>query len=102
MNAAEKIEIIKVTRLTTGGSLRGFVSIRLGALVLHDFRVIQQPNQQPWVAPPQKETNKDGVRRFFPLIEVGEPLKKLISDKVLEAWTKDHDNDRHKDDLIPF
>jgi DNA-binding cell septation regulator SpoVG len=90
MNAADKIEIIKITPITTGGSLRAFVSVRIGALTVHDFRVVQQPGQHAWVSAPQKELNKDGNRKFFPVVELTEPLKKIVSDKVLEAWRMTH------------
>lgn len=50
MNPADKVEIVKITPITTGGSLRAFVSVRIGALTVHDFRVIKQADQRAWVS----------------------------------------------------
>lgn len=63
------IEIVKWKRLSSGGALKAFASVRLGAMTLHDFRVIQQPGQEAWVSPPQKEVTVKGERKWYPLVE---------------------------------
>ena len=44
---AAPIEVLAVRRVEGHGSLRAFVTVQLGAIVLHGVRVIQQP---AWVA----------------------------------------------------
>ena len=79
-----QIEVLSMRAITGAGNLRGLVTVRLGALVIHGWRVIQQPDQRAWVSVPQQQ-NHDG--RWFPLVEVRNPdLLAEVRRSVLEAW----------------
>jgi DNA-binding cell septation regulator SpoVG len=84
------IEVLEVRRLTGEGNLRAFANVRLGCIIIHGVRVIQQPNQRPWVALPQVPARKkaDGTGSgWFPVIEITNPaLFERVKAAVLEAW----------------
>mgnify|MGYP001580366193 CR=1 FL=1 len=83
---AAKIEVLK-TKNIEKGSLKGFASVRLGGVTIHDFRVIQQSGQEAWVSPPQKEfTGQDGKKKYLPIVELNDTLKAEVQRIVLEAF----------------
>jgi DNA-binding cell septation regulator SpoVG len=90
-SAVDKIQVEKVIPLSGTGSLKAFATVRLGAIVIHDFRIIQQAGKDAWVSPPQKEVNKDGARKWFPIVELSDELRKIVEFKILEAWRQDHE-----------
>jgi DNA-binding cell septation regulator SpoVG len=88
MSAA--IEVLEVRPVRGEGNLRAFVSIRLGAVVIHGCRVVQQPGQRAWVALPQTPARKkaDGSGAgWFPVIEIRRrELLDQVRDAILAAW----------------
>lgn len=84
------IEVLELRRLTGDGSLRAFVKIQIGALVVHGVRVVQQPGQRPWVALPQVpgRAKADGSGAgWYPVVEiVSKTLMARVRDAVIEAW----------------
>jgi DNA-binding cell septation regulator SpoVG len=84
--APARIEVLSITR-RRGGNVKAFVSVRVGALTIHDVKVVQQAGQKPWVAMPSREwSDDDGKRRFSPLVELGPSLKACVEVAVLQAW----------------
>jgi DNA-binding cell septation regulator SpoVG len=83
------IQVIEVRRIEGHGNLRAFAKVRLGPVVIHGCRVIQQPGQRPWVALPQVPARKkaDGTGSgWFPVIEITRRvLLDQVRDAVLEA-----------------
>lgn len=91
---ATKIEVLK-TKNIEKGSLKGFASVRLGGVTIHDFRVIQQSGQDAWVSPPQKEfTGQDGTKKYAAIVELSDTLKAEVQRLVLEAFklSAQHEN----------
>ena len=85
MNPFQQIEVVRINPLSTSGSLQATASVRIGgALTLHDFRVIQQPGQEPWVSVPQREYSKNGERRWTPIVELKDGLMEAVSAAILE------------------
>ena len=83
-----KIETIKP--ISGAGNLRACAVVNIAdRLRIHDVRVIQQPNQQPWVSMPSRAYEKDGARKWAAIVElIDERLKKEISDAVLAEFSK--------------
>ncbi len=75
-------------RLIEGaGALKAYVSVKIGPLTIHDFRVIKQADQDAWVSVPQKSWNTpQGERKFSPLLELPPDWKGPLSDAVIAAW----------------
>ena len=86
---AAKIEVLKIKNIEKG-SLKGFASVQLGGVTIHDFRVIQQSGQDAWVSPPQKEfTGQDGKKKYAPIVELGDTLKVEVQRVILAAFKLD-------------
>ena len=41
------IEVLALRPLPHAGNLKAFASVRVGDVIVHDCRVVQQPNQRP-------------------------------------------------------
>jgi DNA-binding cell septation regulator SpoVG len=84
------IEVLDVRLLTGPGNLKAFATVRLGAVVIHGCRVIQQPQQKPSVALPQTPARPkaDGSGSgWYPIIEItSRDLMNRVRDAVLAAW----------------
>ena len=80
------VEVLKITPVRNG-NLEAFVKLRIGETVIHDFRIIQQRGQRPWVsAPIVSWIDTDGSTQYKTLIDFPHRLKDAVSDAVLTAW----------------
>jgi len=85
---AAQIEVVS-TKPMTKGSLKMFATVRLGGITVHGFRVIQQEGQRAWVAPPQTEVAQtDGKKKYFPIVELADNIKEVVSKLILEEYEK--------------
>jgi len=81
------IEIKEVRPMEGMGNLRAFVTVRFdGNILIRDFRIIQQPEQRAWVSPPQVAFERDGKRRWYPVITFPPKLKAEIDRVILASW----------------
>jgi DNA-binding cell septation regulator SpoVG len=84
------VEVIGLKPLNNKGNLKAFASIRLGGVTIHDCRIVQQFGQKAWVSLPQKEyTTKAGEKKYAPVVELNDNLKKQVCDAVLKAWERE-------------
>lgn len=81
------IDIFNLERLDKG-NLKAFVDIKIGRSIrIYGFRVIQQPNQKPWVSPPQRSwQDPQGKTHYAPIIEVFDELKQEIEEAVMQSY----------------
>jgi DNA-binding cell septation regulator SpoVG len=80
-----------VRLVENAGALKAYLSVKIGSLTIHKFRVIQQPGQAPWVSVPQ-ETWTDpqtGERRFTNLLESPCEWRQPLTNTVLAAWQEE-------------
>ncbi len=83
------IEVLKIKTIQKG-SLRGFASVRMGGVTVHDFRIVQQEGQDAWVSPPQKEVPmQDGKKKYYPVVELSDTLKAEVQRVVLDAYKRE-------------
>jgi DNA-binding cell septation regulator SpoVG len=84
------IEVLEIKPVNGLGNLRAFAKVKLGCVVIHGCRVIQQPNQRPWCALPQVPARKkaDGSGAgWFPVVEItNRNVLDQVRAAVLEAW----------------
>jgi DNA-binding cell septation regulator SpoVG len=84
------IEVLELRTVDGMGNLKAFA--RLGAVVIHGCRVIQQPRQKAWVALPQQPARRkaDGTDwGWYPVVEIVNPeLLARVRAAVLEAWAE--------------
>lgn len=81
-----EVKVLKIIPITGWGNLRGLALVRIGPITIRGFRVIQQPDQRAWVAPPQREIERDGRKVHFPIVELPRDVKQVVQHKVLERW----------------
>jgi DNA-binding cell septation regulator SpoVG len=84
------IEIESIKAITGAGSLRGFAVVTIaGKIRISDVRIIQQPNQRPWVAMPSRAFEQNGERKWSPIVElIDDDLKSEIANAVLAEYSK--------------
>ena len=80
------IELVNIKPFHNSGNLKAFASVRLGGVTIHDCRIGQQPRQRCWVSLPQREYTQDGQKKYAPVVELSEPLKREGARIVLAAW----------------
>jgi DNA-binding cell septation regulator SpoVG len=85
------IEVLELRRLAGDRNLKAFAKVRLGAVVIHGIKVVQQPGQKAWIALPQTPGRQkaDGTGAgWFPVVEItSKDLMARVRDAVLEAWS---------------
>lgn len=81
-------EILSISPVKDRGSLRAFLNIRLGLLVINDCRVIQEPGKKAWFSlPVLTYKNAHGTTLYKTLVQITDnDLKNLISQIALDAW----------------
>ncbi|MBC8461116.1 MAG: hypothetical protein H8D67_24285 [Deltaproteobacteria bacterium] len=80
------VEILEIKPIENG-NLKAFVKLKIGDVVFHDFRIVQQPNQRAWVsAPVSTWVDEAEQARYKTIIELPPKLKREISEAVLNAY----------------
>ena len=86
---APTVTVERIIPVNSSGALRGFASVDVGGkMKVHDCRIVKNGNQAAWVALPQGSYEKDGKRRWYPIIELPDAVKDAIQRAVLEAWVE--------------
>jgi hypothetical protein len=81
------IEVLDVHRVENAGSVRAFISLRIGGITIHGCKIVQQPDQKPWLAMPDWQwTETDGKTRYSAVVELTPSLKQRVSNAVLAGW----------------
>src|SRR5438034_8721787 len=91
------ITVESIKPITGAGNLRGFAIVNIADKIrIADVRIIQQPNQKPWVSMPFRAYEKDGQRKWSATVELlDEKLKDEVAKAVLAEFSKiatDHQN----------
>jgi DNA-binding cell septation regulator SpoVG len=84
------ITVEQIKSISGAGNLRGFATINIaGKVRVSDCRIIQQPGKEAWVSMPSRAYDKDGQRKWAPIVEiVDEKLKDEIGQAVLAEYAK--------------
>jgi DNA-binding cell septation regulator SpoVG len=91
------IQVLKVKALDGGGNLKDFVDVRIGGLVIHGCRIVQQPGRKAWLSMPQTKSGE----KYYPIVEIeSEGLRNRIRDVVLEHWSSIQDFRDHPGDAL--
>lgn len=83
-----KIEILSITPVKDRGSLRAFLNIRVGDLMVNDCRIIQETGKRAWFSlPVLSYKTQHGTIQYRTLVQIlDEKLKNEISRAALSAW----------------
>ena len=88
-----KVTILEIKDVTepgckTPGNLRAYATIQIGPLVVYRVKLIKQPGQKAYVAPPQFEYFANGRVNFTPVLKWPDEWKQPIFDAVWEAYER--------------
>ncbi len=50
------------------GNLRALVDVKIGNMIIRNFRVIQKPDSKPYVTPPQSMYIQEGQKNFVQIV----------------------------------
>ncbi len=80
-------EVVGIRPVENAGALKAYVSVKVGPLTIHDFRIIEQPGPDAWVSVPQKAwTTAQGERKYSPLLDLPKEWKAALTNAVIAAW----------------
>lgn len=92
----QKVEILSIIPMEGRGALRAYVNVRIGPLIINDFRIVKEPNKRAWVSlPVQAWKTEYGTTKYRTIVSIeDENLKQHITIAILQAWEKqgDHTN----------
>ncbi len=82
---------ITAFRIINAGNLKAAASVMVGKTLVHDFQVVQQPGQKPYVSPPKKEwMDASGKKQYGkPLIEFPDPIFQELQTLVLARYQEE-------------
>ena len=77
-------------RIVDFGSLKALVSVTIGGMEIRGFRIIDQEDGKPWVAPPSRDLFRDGKKDHFNIVRFRDKEKKAEFDAwILEAYDRE-------------
>lgn len=87
-------EVVDIQNTTRNGekSLKAFVSVSIGGVVIHGFRIIQEPNRKAWVSLPVTSwrDRTDGKTRYREMLSFPSELdKQSVEVEILSRWEKE-------------
>lgn len=84
--AIPRVEVLELKPLTNAGSLRALVDLKIGPLIVHKNRLIQQAGQRPFLAPPQDSwEDRDGKKHYVPLVTFPNDWKDALTEAAMQA-----------------
>ena len=86
------------------GQLKAFVDITVcfgdHEITLLGYRVIQNGDQQPWIASPTSSYQKDGKSVNKKIVELSRKLDQIIKTKILVAYASERGSETQWDDSL--
>lgn len=80
------VEVVGIRRVNRG-SLLAFADVQFGDIIIHDWRILQQPGRELWVGLPVRTWISTGGERFHaPLVTLEDGIKEQAVNGILEAW----------------
>ncbi len=81
------VKVLQIKPFAREGAIKAIVTICVSGITIHGCKVVQQEGKQAWLAFPQTEfTARDGVKKYNPVVEMGDTLKREVTRIVLARW----------------
>jgi len=85
-----KVQVSKLRLLPGERPLRAFADIRLGDILIRDFRVIKENGKRPWVASPQISwKDQTGQIKYKTVITLPDDVKGQVDFAILKVYTEE-------------
>jgi DNA-binding cell septation regulator SpoVG len=76
------IEVLAIRRLDGRSTVKAFVDVRIGGIILKGCKIVEQNGQKPWLATPSVKTGHGWQN----VVELSKPLRDAATAVVLERW----------------
>jgi DNA-binding cell septation regulator SpoVG len=85
-----EIEILDLRVIESGKPLKAFADVRLGNIVIRDFRIVKEDGRRPYVKVPFS-TYKDqkGQIKFRPIIVLPDEVRGEVDLAILNAYQRE-------------
>lgn len=85
------IDVIEIRLLNVNRSLKAFADVKLGDIIIRDFRIIKQDGQKVFVSPPQVSWKdpETGEIKFKGILTIPPEQKQRIDLEILSAFQKE-------------
>ena len=82
-----EIEILDLRVIESGKSLKAFADVRLGNIVIRDFRIVKENGKRPHVkAPFSTYKDQKGQLRFRPIVVLPDEVRGEVDLAILNAY----------------
>ena len=86
----EPVKVVEIRKPRKPGPLRAFVDVRLGNLLVRDFRVIQDNGGRPYVKLPFcTYKNESGELCFRQIIDLPDEVRGQVDTAILSAFYRE-------------
>ena len=84
-----EIEILEIRPSTNAGTVRAYVTVRLGGVTIHGCKLVQQAGQAAWLAMPDRSyTDAGGKQKWAAVVELSPELRRRVSDATIAEWER--------------
>jgi len=86
-----EIKVLEIRILNGDKPLKAFVDLLIGDMIIREWRIVKNPGQRPWIAPPQLSWKDpvDGSIKYKTVVTLPDELKGQIDFSVLTAYGKE-------------
>lgn len=85
-------QIVVSLHLFESGQLKAFADVTLltslGEITIRGFRVVQNADQQPWVAFPRTSYQKNGETKSKDLLDMLQAMHRKLADAILAEYKR--------------
>ena len=76
-------------RLVNFGNMKALVSVQLGDMEIRGFKILDDRDGKPWVAPPSREIMRDGQRAYYDIVRFEDrDARREFDDWILGEYRK--------------
>lgn len=92
-----EIEVLDLRVIESGKSLKAFADVRLGNIVIRDFRVVKEVGKRPHVkAPFSTYKDQKGQIKFRPIIVLPDEVRGEVDLLILNAYQREKEQNDGK------
>ena len=89
-----EIEILDLRVIESGKSLKAFADVRIGNILIRDFRIVKEDGKRPHVkAPFSTYKDQKGQIKFRPIIDLPDEVRGEVDLAILNAYRREKEKD---------
>ena len=84
-----QVTVVKLKKIEGNETLAAFADVAVGEITINGIRLMKEPKGGHWLGFPQTFfTDKSGKKKYVPIIEMSEGLKKLVKEEIEKDYNK--------------